>query len=87
MTRIIALCDTFAMRPKTISAYLDKTRKTEVELAATLGISQAHLNEIKHGKKRPSPELALKIEKVTGIPFRALLLRNGNPTKKDGTAA
>lgn len=66
------------MKCKTISEYLEKTSKTEVEFSGELGISQAHLNEIKNGKKRPSPELASKIEAITGIPFRNLLLRDGN---------
>lgn len=47
-------------------------------MAEILGISQAHLNELKNGKKRPSPELALRIERATGIPFKSLLLKQGN---------
>ena len=62
------------MRCKTISEYLRKTGKTEAELAGELGISQAHLNEIKNGKKHPSPKLAVKIEAVTRIPLRDLFL-------------
>lgn len=66
------------MKCKTISEYLEKSKKTESELAALLEISQAHVNEIKNGKKRPSPELAQKIESLTGIPLRELLLKNNN---------
>ncbi len=62
------------MKSKTIGEYLERTDQTESALAARLGISQAHLNEIKNGKKRPSAKLAVKIESITGIPFRVLLL-------------
>jgi transcriptional regulator with XRE-family HTH domain len=62
------------MRCRSLSEYIEKTKTTETELANQLGISQGFLNEIKNGKKRPSPDLAAKIESVTGIPFRKLLL-------------
>jgi transcriptional regulator with XRE-family HTH domain len=66
------------MNHKTISDYLAENGKTEMEFSKELGISQAYLNEIKNGKKRPSPELAEKIEAITGIPFRVLLLSNNS---------
>jgi transcriptional regulator with XRE-family HTH domain len=69
------------MKCKTISEYLEKSDRTEADVARELGISQAHMNEIKNGKKRPSPELAQKIENLMGIPFRDLLLN-----KKDTAA-
>jgi HTH-type transcriptional regulator / antitoxin HigA len=61
---------------ETISEYLENTGATERELAGKLGISASHLNMIKKGTRRPSPELAQKIETLTGIPFRKLLLNN-----------
>jgi transcriptional regulator with XRE-family HTH domain len=61
------------MKCKTISEYLEKSQKTQAELAELLGVSQAHVSEIMNGKKRPSPELAQSIEKLTGIPLRDLL--------------
>lgn len=64
----------FTMKYKSIADYLERTGKTEQEFAQELGVSQPFINMIKKGEKRPSPELALKIEKLTGIPFRALLL-------------
>ncbi len=66
------------MKYKSLSDYLKRTGKTERELATKLGVSQPFINMIKKGEKRPSPELAQKIEALTGIPFRALLLRNGD---------
>lgn len=43
-------------------------------LAANVGISTAHMCAIVKGKRHPSPKLAAKIEKITGIPLRRLLL-------------
>jgi transcriptional regulator with XRE-family HTH domain len=62
------------MNYSTIREYLEKTGKSERQFARMLGISQSHLNMIKNGSRRPSPELARKIEKITGIPFRSLLV-------------
>jgi transcriptional regulator with XRE-family HTH domain len=61
------------MKYKTIEEYLERSGKTEKELAQLLGISQPYVNQLKRGERRPTPELAAKIEAVTGIPFRALL--------------
>lgn len=48
--------------------------KTDVEAAEILGISQPFFNQIKNGSSRPSPELAERIEKITRIPFKNILL-------------
>lgn len=61
------------MRYTSIKEYLERTKKTETQMASELGIAQSFLNEIKNCKKRPSPDLALKIEALTGIPLRCLL--------------
>jgi transcriptional regulator with XRE-family HTH domain len=62
------------MKYKNIQEYLDRTGKTEKQLADRIGVSQAFVSMLKRGEKRPSPKLAQRIESVTGIPFRALLL-------------
>jgi HTH-type transcriptional regulator / antitoxin HigA len=59
---------------KTLREYLERAGTTEKEIAAQLGISTSHLSMIKKGTRRPSPEVALRIETLTGIPFRSLLL-------------
>lgn len=41
---------------------------TNKELAQALGISQQHLCYIKYKQRRPSLNLALRLEKQTGIP-------------------
>jgi len=37
------------------------------DIAEKVGISPTHISDIIHGRKRPSPDLALKLEKVTGV--------------------
>lgn len=54
-----------------LKEYIDGGAGTEKELARKLGISIAYINMLKHGHRRPAPDLALKIEKLTGIPFRS----------------
>jgi transcriptional regulator with XRE-family HTH domain len=64
------------MKYQSIQEYLEQTGKTEKELADLIGVSQAFVNMMKRGEKRPSPELAQKIEAATGIPFKKLLLND-----------
>lgn len=66
------------MSYKNLKQYLDKGDVTEKDLAERLGVSIAYVNMLKRGERRPSPELAVKIESITGIPFRKLLLANEN---------
>lgn len=46
---------------------------TQSDLAERLGVSRKHVNQILGGKASISPELALRLEHVTGIPCRAWL--------------
>ncbi len=62
---------------KEITHYLKQNRVTAKELATNLGISKSHMSMLRRGTRRPSPELAQKIEAVTGIPFKKLLLKQG----------
>lgn len=51
-------------------AKLRKEKKlTQAELAQVLGISQRMVAACEAGKRRPSPELARKIEKELGLPW------------------
>lgn len=59
---------------KNLKKYLESGHLSEKELAEKLGVTISHVNMIKRGERRPSPELAKKIEEITGIPFQALLL-------------
>lgn len=43
-----------------------KLPKTQIELAAEVGISQSYLSELLSRKKRASPDVAEKLEEATG---------------------
>ncbi len=64
-------------RYKTIREYLKRSGRTEKQLARLLGVSQPYVNMLKNCRRRPKPELAERIEAVTGIPFKMLLIREG----------
>jgi DNA-binding transcriptional regulator YdaS (Cro superfamily) len=57
--------------------------KTDVEAARILKVSQPFFNQMKNGMARPSPELAVKMEQITGVPFRTLLLSKKKKLKKE----
>ena len=63
-----------------LKEYMENTKVTEKEIAEKLGVSTSYVNLIKNGERRPSPELAEKIEALTGIPFRKLLLNGTDAT-------
>lgn len=46
--------------------YVVATRSRQSDLAKRLGISQPHLSQILASKRKPSLELAVRIEKLTG---------------------
>jgi transcriptional regulator with XRE-family HTH domain len=60
---------------KSIRDYLKRTGQTEVELAELARISQSSVNKIKNGTRRPTPEVAARLETITGIPLRILLFK------------
>jgi transcriptional regulator with XRE-family HTH domain len=61
-----------------LKEYLENSGVSEKELAEKLDISLSYINMLKNGDRRPSPQLAEKIEAITGIPFRKLLLNGTN---------
>jgi len=57
-----------------LKEYLEDKKLSQRALARQLSISPSYLNALVAGTRRPSPELAAEIERITGIPFRVLLL-------------
>ena len=51
-----------------LRAHLQRERSSQSALAAELGIGSAHLSDILSGRRRPSLDLAVRIEIVAGIP-------------------
>jgi len=64
-------------RSKDIDQYIACKRLNSKQLAQKLGISESYMCMLRSGRRRPSPDLAQKIEAMTGIPFKRLLLRKG----------
>lgn len=59
---------------KTLREYFKRSGRTEKQLARLIGVSQPYINMLKNGRRRPKPALAERIEAVTGIPFKNLLI-------------
>jgi ribosome-binding protein aMBF1 (putative translation factor) len=68
---------------KNIRDYLKGSGKTEAELAQLACISQAHVNMIKNGTRRPTPEVAAHLEAITGVSLRTLLLKVDKKSRKE----
>lgn len=60
-------------RTLTLRRYLRQTKTTQLALAKRLGISQPYLNQILNGRRTPSLELAVDIERETGVEMKTLL--------------
>lgn len=50
----------------TLEEYMKLEGLTETAIADRVGVSQPHIGRIRKRQRRPSPELALKIESLTG---------------------
>ena len=59
---------------RALTEYFMQPGRRQTRLADELNISRGYISDMVAGKKRPSPKLAAKIEKITGIPLRRLLL-------------
>lgn len=53
-----------------ISEHLEEHGMTQVEMARRLGITTKHMNQVIGGSASLSNELAIKLERVTGVPAR-----------------
>ena len=62
-------------------------RGEQKKLAEMLGISPKHFNDVLKGRRRPSPELAVELERYTGIGRCAWLWPSeyDNPMRKGGS--
>lgn len=59
--------------PRTLQEAL-REHGSQARLARKLRISVTHLSQIRKGKKQPSLDLALDIEKETGVPVETMRL-------------
>ncbi|MDQ1075157.1 HigA family addiction module antitoxin [Microbacterium sp. SORGH_AS_0969] len=51
-----------------LDEWLEESSLTQQEAANRLGVSRKHVNEIVNGRAPVTPETALKLERLTGIP-------------------
>ena len=49
-----------------LKTYFQTTKMRQKQLAEETGCRQATISQIKTGKRRPSPDLALRIQQATG---------------------
>jgi len=61
------------MKYGNLREYFAATRGNQIALARQLGCGQSTLSLLANGRRRPSPRLAARLEKITGIPLRTLL--------------
>lgn len=57
-----------------LKRYLKSNKISQRAFAKKLRISTAYMNALVHGSRRPGGPLAARIESVTGIPFKVLVL-------------
>jgi transcriptional regulator with XRE-family HTH domain len=50
-----------------------RNSETDQSLAPKIGVSRVHVSRLRRSVHKPSPELAVKLESVTGIPAWELL--------------
>lgn len=56
-----------------LAHWMADNRETDQTLAPKIGTSRVHVSRLRRKIHRPSPELAMKLEAVTGIPAWELL--------------
>jgi transcriptional regulator with XRE-family HTH domain len=61
---------------RTIADYLADTGKTQADLADLVGVSEGMMSLILRGFRQPSLDVALRIEKETGVPVEAFARRS-----------
>lgn len=53
-----------------IQEWMDETQINQAELARRLGVSRKHVSQLLQGKAALTPETAIALERVTGVPAR-----------------
>lgn len=55
-----------------LRAFFDQTGIRQSDIAANVGISEAHISNIVNGKRTPSLTLAKKLSTETNVPIEAI---------------
>jgi len=56
-----------------LTAYLIATGSSQSDLAKRIGVGQSAVNQWLRRRRTPKPHLALKLHRLTGVPFEVLL--------------
>lgn len=70
-----------------LSKYRSVHALKQQELAEKIGTSPGYLNDLESGRRKPSPSMANKIERLTGIAREDLLPEVFGPAPKEGEKA
>ena len=68
-----------------LTAYLIATGSSQSDLAKRVGVGQSAVNQWLRRRRTPKPHLALKLHRVTGVPFEVLLRKR--PRRPRGMSA
>jgi transcriptional regulator with XRE-family HTH domain len=58
---------------KSLAEYFEQTKDTQGKLARRLGVSRSYVSLLTSGDRQPALDLALRIQKETGVPSSALV--------------
>lgn len=67
--------------PELLRAWIDRSKVTQRQAAAVIGISEAKLSEYLSGKVRPGLTVAVRIEDATGVSARSWQLTRLSKTR------
>lgn len=80
MRQTYTQCSVIGMISKKLKQWRHDSGKTLLEVADAAGTSDATISRIETGKQRPTPELARRLEAVTGIPAESFVMGDaGSP--------
>lgn len=66
-------CRTVKRRYRSLADYFEQTKRTQASLAEALDVDRSYLSLIASGQRQPSLDLALRIERETGVPVETLV--------------
>lgn len=70
-----------------LTDWLKSSGMTQCEFANLLGVHESHVSRFMRGERRPSPDLALRIEVVTSGAVSRMALLYPEPVECEGVAA
>ena len=82
----MGLSDGMEVNRHALRAIRERSGMSLSQLARAADVSQPHLSNVEAGRRRPSPELTLRLADVLRVPVVALLAAPG-PTGAEGVEA